>query len=294
MISNTKDRLLLNALGYTFVGLLCVLCLVPLLLVVSGSLSSEEQLVRNGFRLLPQKLSLDGYRMVFKAPGDILRAFGVSLLVLVAGTSLGAFLTALTSYVISRKDFKYRNYFSFYIYFTSVFSGGLVPWYLLMVNYYHMKDNVLALIVPLLMNVFYILVMKSFFASIPEAIIESGKIDGAGELRIFLTLMLPIAKPGLATIALFIGLGYWNDWSNAMLFIRDPNLVPLQYYLYNLMNKTEMLNNLAGKTGMPIPDIPKETFKLAMTVIVIAPVFFVYPFLQRFIVSGVTVGSVKG
>jgi ABC-type sugar transport system, permease component len=294
MISNTKDRLLFNALGYTFVGLLCVLCLVPLLLVVSGSLSSEEQLVRNGFRLLPQKLSLDGYRMVFKAPGDILRAFGVSLLVLVAGTSLGAFLTALTSYVISRKDFKYRNYFSFYIYFTSVFSGGLVPWYLLMVNYYHMKDNVLALIVPLLMNVFYILVMKSFFASIPEAIIESGKIDGAGELRIFLTLMLPIAKPGLATIALFIGLGYWNDWSNAMLFIRDPNLVPLQYYLYNLMNKTEMLNNLAGKTGMPIPDIPKETFKLAMTVIVIAPVFFVYPFLQRFIVSGVTVGSVKG
>ncbi|THF83387.1 carbohydrate ABC transporter permease [Cohnella fermenti] len=294
MLTYTKDRLLFNVLGYTFLGLLCLLCLVPLLLVVSGSLSGEEQLVRNGFRLLPQKLSLDGYRMVFKAPGDIVRAFGVSLLVLVAGTSLGAFLTAMTSYVIGRKDFKYRNYFSFYIYFTSVFSGGLVPWYLLMVNYYHMKDSVLALIVPLLMNVFYILVMKSFFASIPEAIIESGKIDGAGELRIFLTLMLPIAKPGLATIALFIGLGYWNDWANAMLFIRDPNLVPLQYYLYNLMNKTEMLNNLAGKTGMPIPDIPKETFKLAMTVIVIAPVFFVYPFLQRFIVSGVTIGSVKG
>ncbi|MDG0811278.1 carbohydrate ABC transporter permease [Cohnella rhizosphaerae] len=294
MAHYTKDRMLFNILGCAFIGLLCLLCIVPLLLILSGSLSEEEALVRHGFRLIPEHLSLAGYELVFKAPGDIVRAFGVSLFVLMAGTALGTFLTAMTSYVIGRRDFKYRNYFSFYIYFTSVFSGGLVPWYLLMVNYYHMKDNLLALILPLLMNVFYILVMKSFFASIPEAIAESGKIDGAGELRIFLTLMLPVAKPGLATIALFIGLGYWNDWSNAMLFIHDQNLVPLQYYLYNLMNKTEMLNNLAGKTGMPIPDIPKETFKLAMTVIVIAPVFFVYPFLQRFIVSGVTVGSVKG
>jgi len=294
MRRRSKDRALFQALGYLYLGCLSLLCLLPIWLIFSGSLSSEDDVIRHGYEMIPRNVSFAGYRMMFEAPEAILRSLAVSVALTVVGVACGAFLTAMTAYVIQRPDFKYRNVISFYIYLTSVFTGGLVPWYIMMVNYFHMRNNFLALIVPLLFNVFYILIMKSFFRSIPDAIVESGKIDGAGEFAIFLKLVLPIAKPGLATISLFIALAYWNDWFSAMLFINKDSLIPLQLFLYNLVNKAEALNNLAGQTGIPMTELPKETVKLSMTVLVITPIMFIYPFVQRYVVSGVTLGAVKG
>lgn len=290
----SKDRALFHVLGYLYLGCLSFVCLLPIWLIFSGSFSREEDVIRYGYELLPRSVSFAGYKMMFEAPEAILNAIVISVALTVVGVACGVFLTAMTAYVIQRRDFKYRNIISFYIYLTSVFTGGLVPWYIMMVNYFHMRNNFLALVIPLLFNVFYILIMKSFFRSIPEAIVESGKVDGAGEFAIFLRLVLPIAKPGLATISLFIALSYWNDWFSAMLFINKDSLIPLQLFLYNLINKAEALNNLAGRTGIPMTELPKETVKLAMTVLVITPVMFVYPFVQRYVVGGVTLGAVKG
>ncbi|MFD0716900.1 carbohydrate ABC transporter permease [Paenibacillus sp. GCM10027626] len=294
MRHRSKDRTLFHLFGYLYLGCLSLICLFPLWLIFAGSFSSEEDVIRHGYELIPRNLSVAGYKMMFEAPEAIIRSMAVSVALTMIGVVCGVFLTAMTAYVIQRKDFKYRNVISFYIYLTSVFTGGLVPWYIMMVNYFHMRNNFLALIIPLLFNVFYILIMKSFFRSIPDAIVESGKIDGAGEFTIFLKLVLPIAKPGLATISLFIALSYWNDWFSAMLFINKDSLVPLQLFLYNLVNKAEALNNLAGQTGIPMTELPKETVKLSMTVLVITPIMFVYPFVQRYVVSGVTLGAVKG
>ncbi|MEK3883039.1 carbohydrate ABC transporter permease [Paenibacillus sp. PL2-23] len=290
----SKDKLIFHVIGYTFLIVLSILCLLPLLFILGGSFSSEQSVILKGFSLIPEDFSLEAYQLSFKNPKDLLNAYFISTSVVLVGTTVGLMITAMTGYVLSRRDFRYRNQFSFYIYFTSVFSGGLVPWYIMMVSYLDMKNNFLALILPALLNVFYIIVMKSFMAGLPFELIESGKVDGANELRIFFKLILPISKPVLATIGLFIALGYWNDFFAAMLFISDESLMPLQYYLYRLVNSVDTLSRIAAMTGVPIPDMPKETLKLAMTVLVVMPIIFVYPFVQRFIVGGITVGAVKG
>ena len=211
------------------------------------------------------------------------------------GTSIGLFLTAMTAYCLSRKDFKWRNHFSFYFFFTTLFSGGLVPWYLMIVNYLHMKDTVLALIVPMLLNVFYIIVMKSFMSNIPEAITESAKIDGAGDFLIFMRLILPLSKPALATIGLFLALGYWNDWYNALLFVSDDKLMPLQYYLYKMLgNMDGMRKAMMGSGAVVTTSLPTEGLKMAMTIVASGPILIAYPFIQKYFVKGLTIGAVKG
>lgn len=293
-MSQNIDRRLFQVGGYGLVVFFSLLCMIPMLLILTGSLTDESTVIRNGYTLFPKEWSLAAYQLVFKAPDEMIRASVISISLVVIGTTFGVFLTAMTAYALQRKNVKYRNYVSFYIYFTSVFSGGLVPFYIMMVSYLHMKDNYLALLLPLLLSVFNILIMKSFFTSIPDAIIESGKMDGAGEFTIFLKLILPIAKPGLATIGLFIALGYWNDFLNAALFITNSKLYPLQYYLYNILNKSESLRYLSSVSGMSMGDMPKETVKLALTVIAVIPILFVYPFVQKFVVNGITIGAVKG
>ncbi len=283
-----------NAVGYVYLGLLSLLCILPLLFIVSGSITSEQAVIRHGYGLIPEVFSLDAYKLLFRNPTDLFNAFFISVSTVAVGTSVGLFVTAMTGYVLSRKDFKYRNFFSFLIYFTSVFSGGLVPWYLIMVEYLDFKNHYHALIFPMLLNVFYVIVMKAFMSGIPYEIIESGKIDGANEFSVFVRLVLPAAKPALATIGLFIALGYWNDFFSAMLFVTNQQLIPLQYYLYKLLNAADAMMRVAARSGVAMPDLPKETVKLAMTVIVVVPILFVYPFVQKYIVGGVTLGAVKG
>lgn len=289
------DKLLLSVIGYTSLTILALFCIFPFILVVSSSLTEESSIIEKGFQILPTSFSAEAYSILFKYPADMLKAYGITITVTVIGTAVGLFVTAMTGYVLTRKDFKWRNHFSFYFFFTTLFSGGLVPWYLMMVNYLHLKDKLIVLILPLLLNVFYIIVMKSFMSSIPEAITESAKIDGAGDFLIFRKLILPLSKPALATIGLFIALAYWNDWYNALLFISNSDLMPLQYYLYRLLGNMDGMRKAMMESGAVVnTNLPTESLKMAMTIVATGPILLAYPFIQRYFVQGLTIGAVKG
>ncbi|MCD7814346.1 MAG: carbohydrate ABC transporter permease [Lachnospiraceae bacterium] len=282
------------AIAYIVVGLMAVICLLPFIIMVSGSFSSEQAIRFTGFGILPKDFTLEAYRLIFKTPMTVIRAYGVSILITVVGTVLGLLLTTLTAYVLSRKDFKYRNWFSFYFYFTTLFNGGMVCTYIFYIQYLHLKDSYWALILPGMFNVFYLLIMRTFIAALPHELVESAKIDGAGEWRTFFSVIFPLLKSGLATIGLFLALGYWNDWYNAMLYINTETKYPLQYMLYSLMQKTQALASIASQAGISVSDMPSNSLKLAMAVVATGPIILVYPFVQKYFVKGVAVGSVKG
>lgn len=288
------DRWVLNVISYTLVSIVAVLCLIPFLLVLSGSFTDEHEIIMEGFKLIPSQFSLEAYAFIFKFPEDIIRAYGVTVSLTIVGTILSLFFISMSSYVIQRTDFKWRNIFSFFFYFTTLFSGGLVPLYILIVNYLQLKDTYWVLLLLPLINVFYILVMKSFMRSIPAAITESAKIDGAGDFTIFIKLILPLCLPALATIGLFVALGYWNDWFTSLLYINDKKLYALQYYLYKVIGNVDALKLVAEKTGTKVPELPGEGLKMALTVVVTGPIVFLYPFIQRYFVKGLTIGAVKG
>ncbi|NOU73231.1 ABC transporter permease subunit [Paenibacillus sp. LMG 31458] len=292
---HTVEKYVFQIIGYFFITLFAIMCLIPFLMIVIGSVTEESHIIKNGYSLIPSVLSLDAYEFIFKNPKQIISAYQITLLVTIVGTLIGLFITAMTAYVLQRKDFKNRNVFSFYFFFTTLFSGGLVPWYILIVKYLGWKDSLLALIVPALLNVFYIIIMRSFISStIPDAISESAKMDGAGDFRIFLSIILPLTKPALATIGLFISLNYWNDWYHATLFINKENLYPLQYFLYKILSSIAFANSSVASQGSVVMDTPKESFKLAMTVIATGPIVLLYPFVQKYFIQGITIGSVKG
>ena len=248
-----KRKLSLEDIGvgvfaYSFLIIFSLLCLLPFLVIISGSFTKESAILEKGFSLIPPEFSLDAFKAVFAIPKNIINAYIVTIFVTTVGTFLSVFLSTLAAYVLQKKDFKYRNFFAFYFYFTTIFSGGIVPWYILMTQYLHMKNNILALILPGLFNVFNLIIIRSFISSsIPSAIVESAQIDGASEWHIFFKLILPLSKPILATIGLFTALGYWNDWFNAMLFIDKQSLMPLQYYLYKMLSQISMLRTLVAQ-----------------------------------------------
>jgi len=247
-----------------------------------------------GYSLLPREFNLEAYGMIFQNPVRLVQAYGVSIYITAIGTFAGLFLTTMTAYVISRKSFKYRHHISFFFYFTILFNGGLLSTYVFFIRYLNLRNNMLALILPGLFNVFHLLIMRSFITSIPSATIESAKIDGAGEFRIFLQIVLPLIPSGLATIGLFKALFYWNDWYNAMLYINEVTKYPLQYMLYDILNRTSALAEIAIYTGMFIEEIPTYSLKMAMAVVATGPIVLAYPFVQRFFIKGITIGSVKG
>ena len=266
------------------------MCLYPFLLLVIGSFTAESEIYRAGYSLLPKQYSLDAYRVLLKNPAKILNAYGLTIFVTASGTALGIFFTAMTAFVLSRKDFKHADKFSFFFYFTTLFSGGLIPYYIVVSRYLHMKNTIWVLIIPGALQVFNILICKS----IPDALSESAKIDGATNFKIFTRIYLPLMGPSIATIGLFIALAYWNNWANAMLYIDRQELYPLQYLLYRMTSNAEFASSMASGAAGDMPDMPKETVKLAMTVLSIGPVVLFYPFIQRYFVKGITVGSVKG
>jgi putative aldouronate transport system permease protein len=291
------DIKVFNTISYIVLSFIAIACLIPFVIVVSGSFTSEQSILKDGFSIIPKDFSLEAYKTALQNPLAVLKAYGVTISLTILGTLLGLFITAMTAYVLTRKDFEWRNKFSFYFYFTTLFSGGLVPWYILMVKYFHLKDSYLALLLPPLLSVFNMLVMKSYMSGIPDAITESAKIDGAGDFTIFIKLILPLAKPALATIGLFIALGYWNDWYNSMLFIQNENLYSLQYFLYKIVNNVEAYKNIIAQTGGSVNvniELPSESLKMALTVIVTGPIILLYPFVQKYFVQGITIGAVKG
>ena len=295
-MKKSSDVKLFNGISYALITLVALLCLIPFLLVVMGSITDEKEIIANGFSLFPQKFSLEAYRTALKEPMAIIRAYGVTISLTAIGTTLGLFTVAMTAYVLQRKDFKWRNKFSFFFYFTTLFSGGLVPWYIVMVRYLGLKDSYLSLLLPPMLSVFNIILMKSYLGGIPKALTEAAKIDGAGDFEIFWKIILPLSKPALATVGLFIAIGYWNDWYNCMLFINNENLSSLQYYLYKIVNNVEAYKTILSQTGGSVGsaiNMPSESLKMALTVIVTGPIILVYPFIQKYFVSGITIGAVK-
>jgi len=297
-MKKSKDRIMLYIIGYILVGLVGLLCLLPFVLVISASFSTENEILKHGFSLLPRKLSLDAYRTVFDKPDVILRAYLNTIMVTIIGTITGLFITSMASYVLQRKDFEWRNKFSFYFYFTTLFSGGLVPWYIMMVRGLRLKDSYLALIIPMLFSVFNMLVMKSYMSSgIPDTITEAAIIDGCNDFAIYSKIILPLSKPTLATIGLFIGLAYWNDWYNSMLFINTESKYTLQYFLYEKVNNIEAYKKIIAQGGTNIGtfiELPTQTLKMALTIVVTGPIILAYPIVQKYFVQGITIGAVKG
>ncbi len=294
-IKKASSTYTFNIIGYVFIFLFTIFCLLPFALLISGSLSSNDSIIKNGYHLVPQVFSTKAYELIFRFPEEILTAYGVTIFNTVVGTSIGLFITAMTGFVLQRPDCKYRNVISFLIYFTTIFQGGILPWYILITKYYHLKDSMWVLILPSLTSPFLIILMKNFIrSSVPHEIVESAKIDGAGDFRIFCSIILRIALPGLATVGLFLALGYWNDWYLSSLFISTPGKYSLQFYLYNMLNNSSYLQKMAQAGVGASIDLPSETSKLAMAVVCTGPIIFLYPFIQKYFVKGLTVGAVKG
>lgn len=287
-------NLLFNLISYTVVTVAAILCLLPFEILISGSFTDENAIALHGYGILPSKFSLEAYRVLFKFPEAIIRAYGVSIFITVVGTIVGLFVTSMTAYVMNRKDFKYRNKLAFFFYFTTLFNGGILSTYIFFVKYLQLKNDMLALILPLLINVFYLIVMRTFIGSIPDSISESAKIDGAGDFTIFMKLILPLTKPGLATIGLFYALDYWNDWYNAMLYITDVNKYPLQYLLFSTLQSAEAISRISKMASVAAISVPTLSLKLAMAVIATGPIILVYPSVQKYFVKGLTVGAIKG
>jgi putative aldouronate transport system permease protein len=293
------DSKVLSILAYTLNGLIALVCLMPFIMVLAASFSSEEVVQLHGFSILPRDVSLEAYKTVFKEPSVIARAYMITILLTVGGTALGLFIQTMTAYVLSRKDFAWRNKFSFFFYFTTLFNGGLVPSYILMTRYLHMKNNYLALLVPFLFSVYNLLIMKSYIIVIPDSLVDAAKIDGCGEFRTLIQVIMPMLKPALATVGLFIALAYWNDWYNAMLYISNEKMQPLQYFLYNQVNNIEaykkiIASNAVGADVAAAINMPTQTLKMALTVVVTGPIVLLYPLVQKYFVQGITIGAVKG
>lgn len=294
-IRTDLSGLIVKIVGYLFIGLFSLCCLLPFLLVLGTSFTSESAIKKFGFNFWPREFSTFSYKIVFENPDLILGSYLVTVGMTAVGTALGLFLVAMTGYALQRPDFQYRNGISFFIYFTTLFTGGLVPFYLLMTQYLSLKDNYLAVLLPGLLSPFLIIMMKSFVRSIPHAITESAKIDGAGDFTIFIRLILPMTTPALATIGLFIALGYWNEWYNSMLFLSpDMKYRPLQLFLYNVITSADFIRNSAAASNVQLRDVPLESMKMATAIVATGPVILFYPFVQRYFIKGITVGAVKG
>ncbi|WP_214630124.1 carbohydrate ABC transporter permease [Paenibacillus agaridevorans] len=288
---------IMNGCINLFLTILCLMIALPFILVVVISLTSENSLVQNGYQFIPKEWSLEAYRITFAQPDPLIRGYLVTIMITVIGTVISLLLTAMTAYPISRRDFRYNRPITFYIFFTMLFNGGLIPFYILMTQYLHLKNSLMALIIPALLSPFNIMIMKGFLDKIGKEIIESAKVDGARETRIFFTIILPLSTPALATLGLFISFGYWNEWYNALLFIDNDRFVPLQLLLVRILTQIEFLANsplaqVADK--LAFANFPTMSVRMAMAILAGGPMLVIFPFFQKYFVKGITVGSLKG
>lgn len=287
-----------NVVINIFLAICSLAAVIPFVFVIIISLTDEQCLTMNGYRFIPEKWSLFAYKYIIEAGENIIRSYGVTILVTVVGTLLGLFLTGTYAYALSRKTYAYKKFFTTVITIPMMFSGGMIANYLIVTKVLMLKDTIWALILPLALNSFNIIVLRTFFkTSIPDSVIESAKIDGASEWKLFFKIVIPMALPGLATIGLFLTLGYWNDWFNAMMYMDSKEWIPLQYLLIQIESSIDWLasnKSMMGVDGiMAAANLPRETIKMAIVVISTLPIIFAYPFFQRYFVNGLTIGSVK-
>jgi putative aldouronate transport system permease protein len=289
-----NDRLF-QFLIHVVLALLSLAAFLPFLLLFTSSLTAETSLLADGYSFFPKKWSLGAYTYVFKTNRDnVFRAYGISMIITAVGTSISLLIAPMLSYAISRKDYPRRNVISFLVFFTMIFNGGLVASYISWTRLFFVKNTIFALIFPrLLFNGFYVMLMKSYFSiNIHPSLIEAAKIDGAGEFRIYFTIVAPLSLPILATIGLMVGIGYWNDWQNGLYFITDPRLYSLQNLLNRILTNARFLASISADISVQV-ELPSIGIRMAMAVIGVIPVLALYPFFQRYFIKGLTLGGVK-
>lgn len=288
---NNKASIILHTLF-----IICTICCIaPFILILSVSLTDETALVTYGYKILPIDFSLYAYEYILKSGESLLRSYGITIFSTVVGTVSALFTIALFAYPLSRKDFKYGKAFSLFVFFTMIFNGGLVPWYYMYSSVFHLKNTLLIYIIPHLMSAWYVIIMKTFFSTtIPDSIIESAKIDGANEFRTFFSIVLPLAKPGLATVALFLSVTIWNDYWIPLVFITKSDLFNVQYAMYSVLQNAQYLaQNVDKIQNASLDSIPLESIRMAMGIIGIGPIILAYPFFQKYFIKGLTVGAIK-
>ncbi len=291
-----------NKIGQFFMHLICVLlciaCVAPFILLIVSSLTEEATLMRNGYSFWPEVWSLETYLYILRKGSTILRAYGITVFVTVVGTVVSILITLMFSYPLSRKELPFRYQLSFFVFFTMLFNGGLIPTYMMYTNTFHIKNTIFALIIPsLLMNAFYVMMMRSFFTSnIPDELVEAARIDGAGEYKILFRIVIPLSIPMVATLTLMVGLGYWNDWLNGLYYLTDTSLFSIQNVLNKMITDVQFLSTNASSIASSVDtsSLPSVGIRMAIAVIGVLPILVIYPFFQRYFVKGIVVGGVKG
>ncbi len=275
-----------------------IVCLGPLALVLAISFTDETEIIMNGYSFIPRKFSVEAYDYILKAGDSIWSAYGVSIFVTLVGTVLSLLVICMYAYPLSRQSFKYKGFFSFLTYFTMIFGGGLVPWVMVYTQLFRIKDSIWILIFPYLMNAWFVMIMRTFFkTTVHESIIESARIDGAGEFRTFFVIVLPLCRAGLATIGLFCTLNYWNDWWLPLVFVTDRRYFNIQYLMYQTLSSIQFLTSSSAsfsQSSKVLGELPSESARMAIAIVSIGPIIFAYPFFQKYFVKGLTVGAVKG
>lgn len=274
-----------------------LVCVLPLVLVVVVSFSSEQSIFQNGYSFWPSEWSLDAYRFFFKLGDQLIRSYGITIFVTVVGTLFSLAITAMFAYVLSRSDYAYNRVFTLLMLFTMLFNGGIVASYMVNTQMLGLGNSVWALILPMSLNAFYVIVLRTFYKSIPLEIIEAARIDGAGEFKTFFSIVLPLSKPGLATIGMFTTIAYWNDWFLGMLYIVDQKKYPVQTLLWSMQNSLEFMKQSSANAleyAEMAANAPTDSGRMALTVLVVLPILLAYPFFQKYFVKGLTVGGVKG
>ena len=280
--------------------ILSLLMLVPLALVIVVSFSSGDSIASQGYTFTPTEWTLQGYKYLFKMGDQVLASYKITIIHTALGTLMSLFVMSMYSYVIAQRNFVHRKFFTWFLFFTMLFSGGLVPHYIMNVRYLHIDDSLWIFLLPSLVSAYNVIILRTFITStIPDTLFEAARIDGANHFRIYFSIVLPLFKAGIATIALFNVVGRWNDWFTGMLYIKNPDLVPIQTMLKNIQDDIEFLKQNAEIAGTPdglqlLNSLPGQNLRMACTVIVIVPILAAYPFFQRYFVHGLTVGSVKG
>ncbi len=290
----SKDQKIINGISWVMLSIAAITCIVPLLIIISISFTSEKSIVEYGFSFLPRDFSTDAYKLLFKNPKQLMNAYTVTIFTTIVGTLISIIVTGQVSYTLSRRKYFLNKQLSLFIYFTMLFSGGIVPTYILVTQYLHLNDSLWSIILLGLITPWNVFLLKSFFDAVPESLIESAKLDGASELRILYQIVLPLSMGGIATVAITVGLSYWNEWYNNMLYISNPTKYSLQYLLQTQLSKVDMLKQMsvAGQTSDTV--MPEESYRMAICLVAAGPIAVIFLFFQKYFVKGVTLGAVKG
>lgn len=298
MIRKRTSELIAKTILHLLLLSFALLCLAPMVLTLSVSFSDESDLISGGYRFIPKAVSLDAYAYIFKNPTALLSSYWVTIRITAFGTFLGVLFMSMAAFSLSRKDFTWRKPIVFYVFFTMLFSGGLVPLYMVVTRTLHLQDTLMVLFFPIMVNAWNTFLLVTYLRSISFEMIESAKLDGASEFTIYARVVMPMATPALAAVSLLLSLRLWNEWYFALLFIRDQRLIPLQYWMQRVMNNMQFLlmnqDKMGGGSGIAMMDLPTESVRMAMAILAAGPMMFVFPFFQKYFAKGLLIGSVKG